>query len=80
MYPISNPFINSPSVVVVKNEKEEKYIPQNIVQTPIISSIVPATFLPVASMKRSYTPLSLSPMSPVMMPFIPTVVDMPRGV
>jgi hypothetical protein len=79
MYPISNPFLNTPPVVIVKNEKEERYIPQNIVQTPVIQSIVPAPFLPVASMKSSYTPLSLSPMSPVMMPFIPTVVDMPRG-
>lgn len=74
MYPIANPFLNSPPVVVVKNEKEEKYIPQNIVQTPVIAS----PFLPV-SVSNQYMPMTMSPMSPVMTPFNPVVVPMPRG-
>ena len=74
MYPITNPFLNSPPVVVVKNEKEEKYIPQNIVQTPVVAS----TFLPM-NVSNQYMPLAMSPMSSVIQPFTPTVIQMPRG-
>ena len=74
MYPTSYPFLNSPPVVVVKNEKEEKYIPQNIVQTPVVAS----TFLPM-NVSNQYMPLAMSAMSPVIQPFTPTVIQMPRG-
>ena len=76
MYPLGGLF-NTPPVVVVKDKNQENYIPQSI------NVVEPSPFMPMASM-NPFMPFTVSsPMSPMPMmpmPFIPTVVNIPRGI
>ena len=79
MFPVPNTW---PSMMIVNNNNDT-YIPQNIIQTPPIAAamVTSSPFLPIQSrvIDSGYFPLSpMSPMSPFI-PLVPRIYDGTSG-
>ena len=83
IYPIASPYGFSGAVAVNNNNNMATYVPQTVVQTPVVPTVVSqfsTPFLPMSqAMSSPLYPIEMSLITSAVAPFTPTIIDIPRG-